>query len=279
MDEQLHLLTGAYALNALDEQERAAFERHALAAEETREEVRGLSETAALLAYGTPAAAPPPELKSKVMASIRNTRQLPADAVVSDLAAARGRKPRSREVGGRLARRGFGAAGGAGPGRARSTTAVRWLGAAAAALFVAAAALGGWAVGLANEQHRTQQQMQALAQEHAEVMALLMAPDSKVIPGRMPDGAVVTVALSAQSGKGAVITQNLPELAEGQVYELWLINGNSAKPAGMVSPGQPGRTDMTMLPDVAGATHLGITVEPVGGSPQPTSAPVMVQKL
>jgi len=261
MDEQLHLLTGAYALNALEEDERAAFERRALAAAETREEVRGLSETAALLAYGTPAAVPPPELKSKVMASIRSTRQLPPEAVATDLAAAR------------QARRGFGA------GMARSTTAVRWLGAAAAALFVAAAALGGWAVSLANEQQQTRQQMQALAHEHTAVMALLMAPDSKVIPGRMPDGAVVTVALSAQSGKGVVITQGLPELAEGQVYELWLMSGNNAKPAGMVRPGQPGRTDMTMLPDVAGATHLGITVEPVGGSPKPTSAPVMMQKL
>jgi anti-sigma-K factor RskA len=95
----------------------------------------------------------------------------------------------------------------------------------------------------------------------------------------MPDGAVVTVALSARAGKGAVITQDLPPLAEGQAYELWLISDNGAKPAGMVRPGQSGRTDMTMLPDVAGATHLGITVEPAGGSPQPTSAPVMMQKL
>lgn len=259
MDEQLHLLTGAYALNALDEQERTAFERHALAAEDTREEVRGLSETAALLAYGTPAVAPPPELKVKVMASIRNTRQLPADAVVTDLAAAR--------------------ASGAAKGRARSTTAVRWLGAAAAALFLAAAALGGWAVSLANEQQRTEQQMQALAAEHAEVMALLMAPDSKVIPGRMPDGAVVTVAMSTRTGKGAVITQDLPQLAEGQAYELWLISDKGAKPAGMVPAGGESGTKMTMLPDVAGATHLGITVEPAGGSPQPTSAPVMLQKL
>ena len=63
MDEQLHLLTGAYALNALNPDERTALERHALANEDSREEVRGLSETAALLAYGTPAVAPPPELK------------------------------------------------------------------------------------------------------------------------------------------------------------------------------------------------------------------------
>ncbi|MCG2620851.1 anti-sigma factor [Arthrobacter sp. I2-34] len=277
MDEQLHLLTGAYALNALDESERAAFERHALAAEDTREEVRGLSETAALLAYGTPAAVPPPELKSKVMASIRNTRQLPGDAVVTDLAARHNAPGRGGAAAG--PGRGPSDRAGTGPGRGRSTTAARWLGAAAAVLLVAAGVLGGWAVSLAGEQQRTEQQMQALAAEHAEVMALLMAPDSKVIPGRMPDGAVVTVAMSARAGKGAVITQNLPSLAEGQAYELWLMSDGSAKPAGIIHPDKAGRTSMTMLPDVAGATHLGITIEPVGGSPQPTSAPVMMQKL
>ncbi|NKX50301.1 anti-sigma factor [Arthrobacter deserti] len=261
MDEQLHLLTGAYALNALDEQERTAFERHALAAGETREEVRGLSETAALLAYGTPAVAPPPELKSKVMASIRNTRQLPPEAVVTDLAARRGSAGRDRTAG-----RG-------------STAAARWLGAAAAVLLVATAAVGGWAAGLANEQQQTEQRLEALAAEHTQVMSVLMAPDSKVIPAQMEDGAVVTVALSLKADRAAVITHDLPELEEDKAYELWLISDDGAKPAGMVSRDAAGAASMNMLEGVSGATHLGITVEPAGGSPQPTTEPIMVQKL
>jgi anti-sigma-K factor RskA len=265
MDDQLHLLTGAYALNALDGQERVDFERHALTAATTLEEVRGLAETAALLANGTPAVSPPPELKTKVMASIRNTRQLPAEAVIADLSSARGASgPRGA---GRL------------PGRGRSTTAARWLGAAAAVLLVAAGALGGWAVGLTNEQQRTEQRMQALASEHAEVMSLLMAPDSKVIPGRMPDGAAVTVAMSAAAGRAAVITHDLAPLGTDKAYELWLISPDGAKPAGMVPTHATGQTSMTLLEDLAGATHLGITVEPAGGSPQPTTDPIMVQKL
>jgi anti-sigma-K factor RskA len=262
MDEQLHLLTGAYALNALDDDERAAFERHALFNEDSREEVRGLSETAALLAYGTPAVAPPPELKDKVMSSIRNTRQLPVHAVVTDL----GDRRKAGETGAGRAK--------AAPG---STTAVRWLGAAAGILLVTAAALGGWAVGLANDQARTEQHLQALADQQADVLSVLMARDSKVIPGRLPDGAVVNIAVSAQSGKAAVITEGLPALAEDRTYELWLISDEGAMPAGLIEA--TGQTSMNMLEDISGATHVGLTVEPAGGSPQPTTDPILLQEL
>ncbi|QTG82691.1 anti-sigma factor [Arthrobacter crystallopoietes] len=255
MDEQLHLLTGAYALNALDNDERDAFERHALGAVDTREEVRGLSETAAMLAYGTPAVAPPPELKSKVMASIRNTRQLPVDAVVADLDTKRSEK------------------------KARSTTAVRWLSAAAGVLLVTTAALGGWAVGVSNDQERTEQRLQALAEQQSQVMSVLTAPDAKMIPGRMPDGAAVTIALSAQADKGAVITHDLPQLEQDRTYELWLISDEGAQPAGLIQGDAAGQTSMRLLEGVSDATHLGITVEPAGGSPQPTTDPIMLQEL
>lgn len=256
MDEQLHLLTGAYALNALDGDEREAFERRALASPDAREEVRGLSETAALLAYATPPVSPPPELKAKVMASIRNTRQLPPESVVSDLGTARRRRA----------------------ARSSGTTAARWLGAAAAVFLVAAAGLGAWAINLAGEQQRTEQRLEALARQQAEVMAVFSAPDSRVIPAHM-DGATVTIAHSAQADKAAVITHNLPRLGEDRDYELWLISDAGARPAGLIQPGDSAEVSMNVLGEVSGAVYLGITVEPAGGSPQPTSDPIMLQAL
>jgi anti-sigma-K factor RskA len=273
MDEQLHLLTGAYALNALNPDERTALERHALANEDSREEVRGLSETAALLAYGTPAVAPPPELKDSVMAAIRNTRQLPADAVVVDLGPSRsGSASRRASAGVRQGTAGHQSSSG-------NRRAVRWLSAAAGILVVATAALGGWALGLAQDQDRSAQQLQAQARQQAEVMSVLTAPDSKVIPGQLPDGAVVTIAVSAQADKAAVIAQGLPELDQDRTYELWLISDDGAAPAGLMSAEAPGQTSMHLLDGISGATHVGITVEPAGGSPQPTTDPIMVQKL
>ena len=71
MDKQLNLNTGAYALDALDNDERADFERYALTDPQAADEARSLAETAALLAFGTEEEAPPAQLKTDLMAAIR----------------------------------------------------------------------------------------------------------------------------------------------------------------------------------------------------------------
>ena len=57
----IHKLSGAYALDAVDDIERAAFERHLAECEDCRTEVASLRETTALLAEST-AVTPPPSL-------------------------------------------------------------------------------------------------------------------------------------------------------------------------------------------------------------------------
>lgn len=78
----LHALAGAYALHALDDAERARFERHLTRCDVCAQEVRGLRETAARL--GSVAAAPPPRpLRAEVLAAVARTRQHPrADSAV-----------------------------------------------------------------------------------------------------------------------------------------------------------------------------------------------------
>ncbi len=76
----IHALAGAYALDALDDVERAAFRRHLAQCEACAIEVTELCETAARLADAT-AAAPPPQLRGRVLAEITRTRQVgPASA-------------------------------------------------------------------------------------------------------------------------------------------------------------------------------------------------------
>ena len=48
--ERLHELAAGYALDALDDDERAAFEQHLAECEQCAADVRGFRETAALLA-------------------------------------------------------------------------------------------------------------------------------------------------------------------------------------------------------------------------------------
>ena len=79
---ELHLLTGAYALDALDPAERAAFEEHLATCESCQAEVKELRATAGLLGAAA-AETPPPSLKERVMAEVDRTRQDPPLVVAS----------------------------------------------------------------------------------------------------------------------------------------------------------------------------------------------------
>jgi anti-sigma-K factor RskA len=62
-----HDLTAAYALDALDADETEAYERHLGQCEECREQLAELNDTAASLAFGSVAPAPPPRLRAAIL--------------------------------------------------------------------------------------------------------------------------------------------------------------------------------------------------------------------
>jgi anti-sigma-K factor RskA len=62
-----HDLTAAYALDALDPDEAEAYERHLGQCEECREQLAELNETAAALAFGAVAPAPPARLRESIL--------------------------------------------------------------------------------------------------------------------------------------------------------------------------------------------------------------------
>ncbi|MCU1362028.1 MAG: anti-sigma factor, partial [Ilumatobacteraceae bacterium] len=94
-DIDIHHLGAAYALDALDERERSAFEAHYPSCEVCRADVIEFRDTITHLAEGS-ATAPPVGLKAKVMADIGQTRQLSPllPASVIDLAERRRRRQR-----------------------------------------------------------------------------------------------------------------------------------------------------------------------------------------
>ena len=63
----LHDLTAAYALDALDPDEAEAYERHLSQCEECREQLADLSETAGALAFAAVAPAPEPRLRAAIL--------------------------------------------------------------------------------------------------------------------------------------------------------------------------------------------------------------------
>ena len=86
----IHKLTGAYALDAVDDIERARFEQHLATCEDCRAEVAELRETAALLADDVAVTAP---------ASLRELR--PLRHLAGPASPARGRVTRPDTGGGR----------------------------------------------------------------------------------------------------------------------------------------------------------------------------------
>jgi anti-sigma-K factor RskA len=73
---EIHALSGAYAVDALDDIERAQFERHLADCAECRAEVESLRSTAGLLAETT-ATTPPEGLRERVLGEIGTVRPLP----------------------------------------------------------------------------------------------------------------------------------------------------------------------------------------------------------
>jgi hypothetical protein len=67
----IHELTAAFALDALDEADAREYEEHLRGCTRCRDELRDLSETTAALAYATPAPTPPPALRERILDEVR----------------------------------------------------------------------------------------------------------------------------------------------------------------------------------------------------------------
>ena len=73
-DVELHDLTAAYALDALDEEETAAYEAHLRRCRRCQDELASLSDAANALAYAVDGPSPPPELRERILDAARSER-------------------------------------------------------------------------------------------------------------------------------------------------------------------------------------------------------------
>ena len=62
-------------------------------------------------------------------------------------------------------------------------------------------------------------------------------------------------------------------LPSGQTYQLWVIGPDGARSAGLLSG--TGAVGQVLAHGVLPGDRIGITVEPAGGTAQPTTAPVI----
>lgn len=224
----IHKLSGAYSVDALDDLERARFEQHLADCEDCRAEVHELREAASRLA-DTTATTPPAGLRDSVLTGISQVRPLPPITPASG----RGRRR---------------------PG---------WL----PLLMVAALVLVA-GVGVAAWQPWGSPEPPPTAAER-----VLQAPDAQTVSVDLGEAGRARVVRSATENRAVIITEDMVSAPEGKVYELWFQTPeDDMVPAGLMPP----RPDQTVVLDgpAAEATAVGITIEPAGGSPAPTSEPI-----
>ena len=244
MAPDLHTLTGVYALDALDdEQERREFEAHLAGCEECREEVRTLRETAALLGVAA-STVPPPGLRGRVLAAVGASTQLSPDPIPL-----RPKENRPRN-------RGF-------------------LAAAASVVLLAGLAAGGAGVVQLREASHDRQVAEAVRAETQRVLAIAADPSARRAGGTVTGGGTITV-VTANSG-AAVLTDGLKALPDDRIYQLWVVRPGGIVPAGLGPGGADGGGDWSRLVEGARAgDSVAISVEPVNGSAQPTTEPIVV---
>ena len=243
----LHSLSGAYALDALEtEAEHDRFTRHLSRCPSCAGEVRGFREVATAMAFAAATEAPP-GMRDQVLAAAARTRQLPPEVAGES----RARQKRSRAW----------------------MPWVPWLSGAVAVASIAVAVFFGFA------QAHTQDELDQIRAQNQAISLLLSSPQVTLLSKSTTEGGVATVVLAADRHQLVVVTNGLPALPAGHVYQLWLIGKTTTTSAGLLPAATDGRTPPVLATGVVKGDTLGLTVEPAPGSAQPTTTPILALPL
>jgi len=243
MSEDVHALAGAYALGALsDESERQAFEGHLARCEVCAEEVGGLLATSAVL--GRAVSLPPPiALRERVLGTIGATPQESAPGPVAPVSTT----ARPRPIG-------------------RRRFAVAVLAAASAAVLAGSGAL------VYQSKERSDR---ANATDRA-IAAVMSSTDARATTMPVTGGGTALLVASPEQRRAVIVVHYLRALPGSRTYELWMMGPSQVRAAGLLRPDHLGHYGARLLTVPSGADRVGLTVEPAGGSAQPTTAPIAV---
>ncbi|WP_037622089.1 anti-sigma factor [Streptomyces aureus] len=239
-EEDPHQPVGAYVLHALPPNEEAAFERHLDDCHACRREVAELAEAAARLAPApVDAAALPVDLLGRVLDDISQTPQERAP-----IGPPTGRRKRHL---------------------------MSW---ALAASLAAAATFGGIAAWQSIRADDARDQATALQKAKNALSSVLTAPDATLHATKLANGASAAVIVSRAADRAAFVATDLPALGADKVYELWYAApSGDLRPAGLL-PGTGDHSARVLDRPLGRTVAVGITVEPAGGSHQPTTQPL-----
>jgi anti-sigma-K factor RskA len=237
-------LAGAYALNALNDEDRELFEQLLAKSDDLRAETIELSDTATFLGASFPEEEPPAHLRTRILAQIENTPQLSPQQ-----ASATATTPGWQE---KLAKR---------------ITSLR-------GAFIGLAAVGAAAVVAVVGVNANTQTHQVQA---SPIQNIQTAADyQKASVGTARGSVVVSWANSEQLA--AVRVDDLLKISSTKTYELWITDADGKTlPAGTINGAD--KTWHVFKGNVSKGDMLRMTIEPQGGSNQPTGEPLFSVKV
>lgn len=128
------------------------------------------------------------------------------------------------------------------------------------ALAIVAVALLGWNVLLQGEVQDLQGQLQDRQTYALQGSGSASGTEAEVV--------------KLEDGRSVIVAENMPTPPEGQTMQIWVIEGDTPIPAGTFRP-DSGPMSTAVEGSLENADAVAITVEPAGGSEQPTSEPVL----
>ncbi len=259
MTTSLHALSGAYVVDALDDDERATFEEHLPGCLDCQAEVASLREAVAVMAHDA-TTTPPASLRASVLAGIATVRPLPPEHIVEGPALEATSTPvhaddeTERPLAPVVPLR---------PRRRRLAAGMASV--AAAAAIVTGMVYQPWAD-------------DAPISTLSAADQVVSAADAHKVSVDFTDGSRADVYRSKSKGRAVIITHGMAAPPAGKVFELWLRDtSGTMRPAGLMSAA--GDQKVLLKGDASKADAVGITVEPEKGSTRPTTKPIAMFEL
>lgn len=266
MDTRIEELLPFYVLDALTEEEKKEVESYLAEHPDARSQVQELQSGASALPYAVSPVEPPRHVKEALMARVN------ADARVNTAA----RVASSVRTSPQAARRGI---------RFEDIFRVLSLGAAAIALL--------WAFVLNAQVARLQNQIASLNEQVTEQKQSIDELIRNLPQTDQSD--VITVSLKSTEAQprplgqlianpndqsAVLVISGLPPLEAGKTYQVWLI-GDAPVSAGLLTVDQNGQSVLIVTSEeaIGSFNSLGISIEPEGGSTEPTGEIVVLSEL
>ncbi|MEO6606559.1 MAG: anti-sigma factor [Aeromicrobium sp.] len=105
--------------------------------------------------------------------------------------------------------------------------------------------------------------------DKAAITAVLSASDAKTTDKSFDGGGHVRLIASDAADSAYIVASSLPGLPDGKVYQVWMVKDDSPTSQGVFAS-----SGSMVMNDLDGADRVAITVEPKGGSKQPTTSPI-----